>query len=364
MAKESETLPQRARDLLNEIKDISKEINDVSRFWDFISKFPPETTTDTVRRFVEEYLPKEKVTVGEAYKDTFTMRKILASQIGETLERVKKYYPDLYYKYFHPQPHAAISSKARLVEKLLKYRVYGAASKHIPEIADKIAYIDERTRELLKKMIAYTVYNPPSVEVKRKEWEKLVYSEPFKKLMIMLSLSGAPKPPPDIPPKEELDKSLTNLYRLYQQADLVLKLLAGFRTRQRADIVRETLLTYLPKKNMTVEQAKEIVATKIMPGLLHTRDQLMSQFAAEFPEYALHLMRFKRPDVVVKRVAPSRWRRVMAFIRYHQPITIDELITLVGSAYPMSPEEIRGVVEELKSVGYVIEENGKLVVRF
>lgn len=357
-------LPPDAKEIYVEIKELSKEINDLSKFWEFLAQFPENMKTDTVRKIVEQYLPSEKVTIGEAYTDTFKMSKILAAQIAETLDKIKKYYPDLYFKYFQPQPHAAVISKARLVANLLKYGVYDAASKHIPYLVDKIAYLDERTRESLKRMITHTLYNPPSLEVKKEAWERLVYSDSFKNLLIMLSISGSPKPPPDFPSKKEIDESLSNLYKLYQQAKLVLKLLSGFKRNRRADRVRETLLMYLPRKTMTVKEAKEIIATKVMPQLLHKREQLIAQFASQYPEYAMYLMSFRRPEVVLKKVAPSRWRKVLAFIRFYQPIQKERLMQLVSEAHGMSPEEIEAVIEELKSVGYVVEHDGKYSLTF
>jgi len=359
MAKARKTiLPEDAVKLYNEIKELSKEINDISNFWEFLSNFPESTTTDVIRRVIEEYLPKEKMTIGEAYDDTYKMRKVLAAQIAETLERVKKYYPDLYFKYFKPKPHAAVVSKANLIVKLLKYGVYGSALNHVAEVVDKVSYLDEATKERLKRMITHTIYNPPPLEVKKKDWERLVYSEPFKNLMIMLSVSGTPPPPPGVPPKKELDESLSNLYKLYQQADLVLKLLGGFRRRQRADIVRETLLSYMPRKTMTVKDAREIIATKIMPQLLHKREQLMAQFVSQYPEYATYLMSFRRPAVVLKKVAPSRWRKVIAFVRYYQQIPKDKLVQMVSEAHRMSPEEVETVIKELESAGYIAEHDG------
>ncbi|RLI83332.1 hypothetical protein DRP04_01725 [Archaeoglobales archaeon] len=358
--KKKYTLPEDARALLKEIRELSQNITDMERFHTFLRSFPREMRCDEIRKFVSSYLPDDREkTVGETLSEVSHFTAMIAQQMRQTLEAIKKYYPDIYFKYTSPAVNVRAVQMTKLVITLLKYHVYKAAFSKLKFIVEHIAHIDPETREKLKEAVKFVTYNPP-VGVKRKEWENLVYSDDFKKLLTLLSLTSPPSPPPDIPTRAELEETLKQQQELIRSGAIIKKLLAGFRKDRKVYNIKRWILETLPKRDMTVGEALELIESKIMPTILQKREQLIAEFVSRYPEEAHRVMAFRRPTKILKKVAPQAWRRIFAVLRFYGPLPEDELIKATKEIYGMGEEEIKKAIEEMLSAGYIVSEKGKI----
>lgn len=254
-----------------------------------------------------------------------------------------------------------ISRFMSLAVHQLKSGHYKAFMEKLPKILENIGRTDPEILSELKSTLEETT-KPP--EKKFKEWKKLMESEDFRRLLAIFGLAYYPVPE-GAPPLEEIKATLENAEHFLDQAERVISILSIFKSKDKVARIKERLLANLPaNKAMTVGEARDAIEARMVPDLLRERDALVARMFELYPEEAMKLRYLKRPEKIVKKVAPKSWKQVMALLRHYGEMPLERLKAEAEAVYRMPAEEVEKAVEDMIKKGYIVKKGNILSLTY
>jgi len=350
-----------AEELKSKIHEIERAILQAEQLYKVLRMFPDDMTVGELERILESHLPSEDITVGEAIREAVSIKANIQQQMAQAFRDIKRYYPGEYFKIVEPVRDPGISRFMSLTVRQLKSGHYKAFMEKLPKILENIGRTDPDILSELRSVLE-EVTKPP--EKKYEEWKKLMESDDFRRLLAIFGLAYYP-PPPNAPPLEEIKATLENSEHFLDQAERVISILSIFKSRDKVLRIKERLIANLPaNKAMTVGEARDAIESRIIPDLLRERDTLVAEMFEKYPEEAMKLRYLKRPEKIVKRVAPKSWKQVMALLRHYGEMPLEKLKGEAEAVYRMPADEVEKAVNEMIKKGYIIKKDNILSLTY